>query len=39
MMRYRRPFSQIEVVPAAGAIISFWCFSVTSATAFVLAEP
>ena len=31
MTRYLRPFSQIEVVPAAGAIMSFRCFSVTSA--------
>jgi hypothetical protein len=39
MMRYRRPFSQIEVVPAVGATMSFRCFSVTSATASVMGEP
>jgi len=39
MTRYFRPFSQIDVVPAAGAIMNFRYFSVTSATAFVLAEP
>ena len=39
MMRYRRPFSQIEVVAAAGAIMSLRCLSVTSATASVMGEP
>ena len=39
MTRYRRPFSQIDVVAAIGAIMSLRCFSVTSATASVIAEP
>ena len=39
MIKYRRPFSQIEVVAAIGAIMSLPCFSVTSATASVMAEP
>src|ERR1700719_180366 len=31
MIRYRRPFSQIEVVAAFGAIMTFRCFSGMSA--------
>jgi hypothetical protein len=36
--RYFRPFSQSDVVPAIGAIITFRCLSVTSATASVMGE-
>ena len=36
--RYFRPFSHSDVVPAIGAIITFRCFSVTSATASVMGE-
>ena len=38
MKMYLRPFLKIEVVAASGATITFLCFSVTFATASVIAE-
>src|SRR5262249_43819302 len=38
MMRYFRPFSHSDVVPAIGAMSTLRCFSVTSAIASVIGE-